>query len=294
MANVDNGSYLEWQGMQPNDKFLTTQANIDPGFIPALGLQLLAGNNFTKQYANDTSRFIINESAVKRMGYTVEGAIGKQVNFWGARGAIIGVVKDFHYKPLSAGIEPFIFRYQPKDRYFNLFIKIAAGNAATVLPQVQKLYKQFDSETPFEYHFLNESINKLYAAEQRTAGILFLFAGLTIFVACLGLFGLAVFAAEQRVKEIGIRRVVGASISSVVILLSAHFLRLVVAGILLALPLAWYATREWLQQYAYRIAIDWWVFAATGILVTAIALLTVSVQSIRAAAANPVRSLRTE
>ena len=295
LVNVDNSADFKWEGMKESDLFLATQANIDPSFIPTLGIQLMNGSNFLPQNVTDTVNYhILNETAVKRMGYTVDNVIGKKVTFWGATGSVIGVVKDFHFKPLSAGIEPFVFRYQPWAPYFNLLVKTEAGKTAEAISQIQKVYKKYDSETPVEFSFVDEAINDLYKNDNRTATIISLFAGLTIFVGCLGLFGLAVFSAEQRIKEIGIRKVLGASVPSLVQLLSKDFVKLVIVSILIASPLAYYVMHQWLQDFAYHIDIEWWVFALAGFIALLIALLTVSFQAVRAAVANPVESLRSE
>ena len=294
LVDVENSSYIDWEGMQKDDKFLITQANVTPDFITALNMKLINGSNFSTQQTNDTANYIINETAVKRMGYTTSNAIGKQVTFWGAKGHIIGVVKDFNFKPLNTGIEPFIFRYQPQDRYFTCFIKILPGMSQQVIPQIEKMYKKYEADVPLDYHFVSEDIAKTYSDDKRTAAIILFFANLTIFVGCLGLFGLTVFSAEQRIKEIGIRKVLGATITSITAVLSKDFLKLVITAIVIAIPVAWYIMNQWLQNYAYRISIDWWVFAAAGCLVIFIALLTISFQAIKAAIANPVKSLRTE
>jgi putative ABC transport system permease protein len=295
LANVDNSSNLEWEGMKESEQFLITQANIDPDFIPALGMELIAGKNFKFQTEEDSvNYFIVNETAVKLMGNSVDNVLGKQVTFYGAKGSIIAVVKDFHFKPLSSGIEPFIFRYQPWSAYFNLFVKTVPGKTTEAINQIQKYYKKYEAETPLEFTFLNESINQLYKDDKRTASIILFFACLTIFVGCLGLFGLTVFAAEQRIKEIGIRKVLGAGVLSVAQLLSKDFLKLVLVSVSIAVPIAWYVCRQWLQNYAYRIKLDWWVFAFVGIMVICIAFFTISFQAIKAAFANPVKSLRTE
>jgi putative ABC transport system permease protein len=294
LVNVDNSSYVEWEGMQADDRFLITQANVDPGFIPALNLQIMNGNNFSFQKTNDTATYIINEAAVKRMGYTVNNAIGKEVNFWGNKGRIIGVVKDFHFKPLSTGIDPFIFRYQPQDRYFSLFVKTVPGKTQEAIQQIKQSYRKYESEFPLQFSFVDEAINELYREDRRMATIILLFAGLTIFVGCLGLFGLTVFAAERRIKEIGIRKVLGAGVASITGLLSKDFLKLVVIATIIAIPAGWYATQKWLEGYAYRINTDWWVFGLVGLAVLIVALFTISFQSVKAAIANPVKSLRSE
>jgi len=294
LINVENTSYLGWEGMQPTDTFLITQANVDPDFIPTMGMQLLNGRNFSPQMTNDTATFIVNETAAKRMGYTLTSAINKKIDFWGAKGKIIGVVKDFNFKPLNSSIEPFLFRYQPMDNYFTMLVKTAPGNTAAAITQMQKQYKKYEADTPMDFSFVNESINRLYLQEKRTAGMILLFASLTIFVGCLGLFGLTVFAAERRIKEIGIRKVLGAGIASLAGLLSKDFLQLIILASIIATPVAWFVTGSWLQNYAYRISMDWWVFATVGFSVIIVSLATISVQAIKAAIANPVKSLRTE
>jgi putative ABC transport system permease protein len=295
LANDDNSTNLEWQGMKPSEEFLITQANIDPDFIPALNIELVKGENFKIQNVKDTiNNFIVNETAVRMMGNTVDNVIDKKVKFYGAPGRIIGVVKDFHFKPLSAGIEPFIFRYQPWSAYFHLFVKTVPGKTEEAINQIQKYYKKYDTETPLEFTFLNESIDQLYTKDKQTSSVILLFACLTIFIGCLGLFGLTVFAAEQRIKEIGIRKVLGATVATLVGLLSKDFLKLIFLSTLIAIPVAWYFSHQWLQNFAYRIHIEWWVFVLASLAVILIALLTVSFQAIKAAIANPVKSLRTE
>ena len=294
LVDVENSAYLEWEGMKEEDKFLITQSNADPDFIPALGMQLLYGNNFSWQKAGDTASYIVNEAAVKKMGLSYDSIIGKNVRFYGAKGTIIGIVKDFHFKPMSTGIAPFILRYQPWSRYFNLFVRIAPGKTRDVLLQAEKIYKKYEATAPFEFSFVSDRLEASYKDEKRTAGFILLFANLSIFIGCLGLFGLTVFSAEQRIKEIGIRKVLGAGMLSVTGLLSKDFLQLVIIAIAIAVPAAWYSSSKWLNNYAYRINIDWWVFVWVALLVTGIAFVTISFQAIKAAMANPVKTLRTE
>jgi putative ABC transport system permease protein len=292
MVNVANSSYLEWDGMQESDKFLITQANVDPDFIPVMGMSLIAGKNFSWQQTNDTATYIINETAVKQLGNSTENVIGRKVSFWGNKGTIIGVVKDFHFKSLNTGIEPFIFRYQPQENYYSLFIKTAKGKTNEAIEKVQSLSKSLEPEFPVQFSFVDESINKVYQKDKEVANIILLFAALTIFVGCLGLFGLTVFAAELRIKEIGIRKVLGAGIATITGLLLKDFLKLVVIATMIGIPVAWYASTLWLQNYAYRIDIQWWVFAAAAATVLLIAFLTISFHAVKTAKANPVKSLR--
>ncbi len=295
LVNVDNSADLKWKGMQASEVFLTVGANVDPTFIPALGMQLMSGTNFPPQEITDTiNNYILNETAVKRMGFTVNEVIGKQVTFWGATGPVIGVVKDFHFKSLNSGIEPFIFRYQPWAPYFSMFVKTAVGKTEEAITQLEKTYKNYETETPMEFSFVDAAIHDSYKNDQQMASIIFLFACLTIFVGCLGLFGLTVFAAEQRTKEIGIRKVLGASIASITSLLAKDFLKLVLIAIVIASPVAYYFMNQWLSDFAYRIDIQWWMFAAAGAAAMGIAFLTVGFQSVKAALANPVKSLRSE
>lgn len=294
LINVDNSGSLEWEGMQPGDNFLITQANIDPSFLPTLKIQLMSGTNFSTQKTNDTTNYILNESAVKRMGYTLQSAIGKSVNFWGAKGHVIGVVKDFNYKPLKAVIDPFIFRYQPEDRYFNLLVKTVPGKTEEAILQMEKIYKKYEADYPFQFSFVNEEINRLYLEDRRSMNIIFLFACLTIFVGCLGLFGLTVFATETRIKEIGIRKVLGANMGSLIKLLSKDFIKLVIFASVLAVPVAWIATNKWLQDYVYRIKLDWWIFLITAVLTITVAFLTVCIHAMKVATGNPSESLRAE
>jgi putative ABC transport system permease protein len=228
------------------------------------------------------------------MGLSAETIIGKEVIFYGATGKIIGIVKDFNFKPLSAGIEPFIFRYAPWNGYFTMFIKIAPGKTRDVLLQAEKLYKKYEPDAAFSFSFVAESLDATYRDDKKIAGFILFFANLSIFVGCLGLFGLAVFSAEQRIKEIGVRKVLGAGIVSITGLLSVNFLQLVLVGILLAVPVSWLAIHDWLNNFAYRINIDWWVFAIVGVLVIVLAFFTISFQAVKAARANPVKSLRAE
>lgn len=170
LVNVGNSSNVEWEGMQPKDEFLITQANVDPDFMPVTQMKILQGKNFSTQFSNDTATYIINETAARRMGFG-ENAIGKRIKFWGMEGLVVGVVRDFNFKPLNTAIEPFIFRYQPKDFYFNLFVKARAGKTTESIAQMQKLYKKYEADFPLQYSFVDEELNKLYGSQQRMANI---------------------------------------------------------------------------------------------------------------------------
>lgn len=296
LIDVSNSGTIEWQGQLPKDEFLITNMNIDADFIKTTGMALVSGRNFSAQITSDTlpgnGSYMINEAAAKRMGWTPTSALGKTITFWGMKGSVIGVLKDFHFRPLRMSIEPFIFRFRPKDFYFNLLVKTQPNTVQKTLADIARIYKTYETAYPISYGFVDQDLTRQYRTEQRTGQIILYFSILAILVSCLGLFGLATFTTEQRVKEIGVRKVLGASVSSIVTLLSKDFVKLVLIAILIASPLAWWASYNWLQDFAYRIDIQWWVFALAGLLALTIALLTVSFQSIRAALMNPVKSLR--
>jgi ABC-type antimicrobial peptide transport system permease subunit len=295
LVDVANSSYLEWEGQTPDTEFLITQMNTDPQFLTTTGIKLVAGRNFAT--ATDTSdlmgRYLVNETAAKRMGCTNQTVLGKKVKFWGLTGEVIGVVKDFHFRPLSTAIQPLIVRFRPREFYFNLLIKTQPQNLPQTVAAIEKLYKKLDPIHPIAYGFVNQDVEAQYQSQQRTGYIMLYFTVLAIFIACLGLFGLATFTAEIRTKEIGIRKVLGASVTSLTALLSKDFLKLVTIAIMIASPIAYYCMEKWLENFAYRIEISWWVFVATIILTVSLAFLTVSYQAIRTALSNPVTFSKT-
>jgi putative ABC transport system permease protein len=307
VVNVSQSGYLPSDryhtgliAMQPDrsEAQLTRMAffGIDERYLPTLGMKLVAGRNFSLDFPSDSTGVLINETAARLFGWT-KNPIGRMLTHPSVREGdrtrlyrVIGVVRDFHFRSLHEQIAPAVMVLG--DNSGALILKTRTDDLAGLLASLKTKWAAFQPGEPFEYSFLDESYQDSYAAERRTGAILALFAGLTIFVACLGLFGLATFTAEQRTKEIGVRKVLGASVASIVGLLSKEFLQLVFLALLLAAPVAWYAMSQWLQNFAYKITIGWWVFAGAGLLAMTTALLTVSVQAIRAARANPVESLR--
>ncbi len=286
---------IAWEGQTPGDEFLMSHVNVDPQFLSTTGMTLVAGRNFDAAFEGDTSlAYLINETAARRMGWTPEQAIGKRFTFWQTKGHIIGVVKDFHFRPMTTQIAPLLFRCWPKAYYSGLFVKAKAGRVREAIALIEKTYKKYHRESPPSYEFIDEVLENQYRTEQNTARIVLYFSILAIMVSCLGLFGLATYTAEKRTKEIGVRKVLGASVSSIVVLLSTGFLRLILMAIFIASPIAWYVLHKWLQNFAYSIAIDWWIFAFTGLLTVGVGLLTVSFQAVKAALVNPVKSLRSE
>ena len=298
LVDMQNSGGIEWEGQAPKDEFLITNMNADADFVATTGMSLAAGRNFSVQMPTDTASklgaYLINEAAAKRMGWTAATALGKRVKFWGLDGNVIGVLRDFHFRPLRVGIEPFIVRFRPKEFYFTLLVKTKPGNVSRTIADITTAYKKLDPDNSISYGFVDQDLDAQYRAEQRVARIIGCFAILTILISCLGLFGLAAFTAEQRTKEIGVRKVLGASVGSIVSLLSKDFLKLVLIAIVIASPIAWYAMNRWLQDFAYKITVEWWVFSLAGLLAMGIALLTVSFQSVKAALMNPVKSLRSE
>ncbi|MBE9462461.1 ABC transporter permease [Dyadobacter subterraneus] len=291
-----NNNYMVY----PDDKNMqlvkTLRYDVDASYIPTLGMEMAAGRNFSKEFGNDSSGVIINETAASMLGFKKD-ALDRTItntNNEGGKGTyrVIGVVKDFNFRSLHEKITPLVMILS-KDAG-NLIVKIKTKEVKGLLADMENKYKEFKPEQPFAFSFLDERFNNTYQAEQKTGSILGIFAGLTIFVASLGLFGLATFTAQQRTKEIGVRKVLGASIGSIVALLSGEFLKLVLIALVLASPVAWYIMTAWLQDFEYKISIEWWIFAISGLLAIAIALLTVSYQSIKAAMINPVTSIKME
>lgn len=271
----------------------------DYDFIPTYGIPMTAGRNFSRTYGTDTANFVINESAAKAIGWkTAQDAVGKNLGYGFIKGHIIGVMKDFHFESLHQTIRPLIFimpKPAPNQSFYNyVSIKISGKNISSALATIKNTWQKYLPEIPYDYTFLDEKFASLYESEQRQETIFTTFACIAIFIACLGLFGLSAFAISQRVKEIGVRKVLGANTGTIVTLLSKEFLKLVLIAAIIAFPVAWYAMHHWLQDFAYRINIHWWVFVVAGLAALFIALATVSFQAIKAALANPVKSLRTE
>jgi len=237
---------------------------------------------------------ILNEAAVKMFGYTSpQQAIGKKFSQWGREGTIVGVMKDFHFRSLQEVIKPLSMRIEPGACDL-VSINVDGHNLPTTIASIERLWKRILPDKPFSYFFLDEYFDKQYRAEDRFGRLFMYFAVLAIFISCLGLMGLAAYSTMQRTKEIGVRKIVGASTGSIVFLLSKDFLKLVGWAFLIAAPLAWFFCHGWLQGFAYRIDIYWWIFITAGLMASLIALITISFQAIKAAMTNPIVSLRTE
>ncbi|MFB0497222.1 putative ABC transport system permease protein [Mucilaginibacter sp. OAE612] len=279
----------------------TKQFHIDPGYIPTLGMHLLAGRNFDPVIASDTvNAVIINESMMKELGWRLESCIGRQLEGYGDLGfknpTVVGVVRDFNFQPLTDRVQPALFHQFERSREsLNFFyVRLQPGNPSKALAAVQSAWKKIAPDYPLQYNFLDEDINRFYQAEARLGNIISWAGGIAIFLGCLGLLGLSALAVVNRTKEIGIRRVLGASVPAIINLISKDFLGLVVGAFLISTPITWWFMNKWLQAYVYRVSIEWWFFCLGYIAIILVALLTLLFQAIKAAIGNPVKSLRTE
>jgi putative ABC transport system permease protein len=300
---------LRYRGAENSQ--LVNFLSVGNDYLNVLGIQLKEGRNFSEKFPGDTlnngipggpldqniGSVVLNETAVKELGIP-SPVVGKQL-LWGSDAdtmyyiTVVGVTKDFHFTSLRNEIKPFAF-FLTNRRVDNFTIKLSTDNLQGTLAQLENTWKKFSPERPFEYNFLDATYASLYQSESRFQKVFISLVILGIVIACLGLLGLSTFAAQQRVKEIGIRKVLGASVSNVVTLLSKDFLKLVFAALILAVPIAWYFMNRWLEDFAYRINIQWWIFIVAAVIAVVIAFITISFQAIKAAVANPVKSLRTE
>jgi putative ABC transport system permease protein len=268
---------------------------VDFDYINQYKIKMVAGRGFSRAFATDTTQaMVLNEAAVKMFGYTSpQLAIGKRFKLWGREGKIIGVMKDFHFRSLQEVIKPLSMRIEP-DGCNLVSVNVSSANLPATIAAIENKWKTLIPNRPFSYYFLDEFFDRQYRSEERFGKLFLNFAVLAIFISCLGLLGLASYSTMQRTKEIGVRKVMGASVSTIVNLLSKDFLKLVLISFFIAAPLSWFFMHQWLEDFAYRINISWWVFVVAGVTAALIALFTISFQAVRAAITNPVKSLRTE
>lgn len=283
---------VEWPGKDPNAKIMFSQASVGYDLLPTMGLIMKAGRAFSPDFKTDTAAYVINEKAAARIGY--QDPIGKPLTFWGKKGTIIGVVKDFHFNSLHTPIEPVVFRLTETEPWGLALIRTQPGQTKQALASLEAVMKRMNPKFPFSYQFADQEYARMYRSEQVLERLSKYFTALAVLISCLGLLGLAMFTAEQRQKEIGVRKVMGASVTNIVALLSKDFLKLVGVAFLVASPVAWYVLSRMLSNYAYKVDLSWWIFALAGLLAMLIAFLTVSFQSVKAALMNPVKSLRAE
>jgi putative ABC transport system permease protein len=289
--------YHDWTVYLPGGNLATgiDQQNIssDENFVKATGIQIISGRDFR---LHDSAKVLINETLMKRLGLNLKNAPGTKLLTGDERNyEVAGVMKDFNYSSLRDNINPFMIICEPKrDDIHDVIVNVSSNNYKTLLKKIETIWHKDLSTEPFEYSFLDAEVQQQYQSEITFANIINSFTLMAILISCLGLFGLAAFTAEQRKKEIGVRKVLGASVAGLAQLLSKDFLKLVGISILIATPIAWWIMNKWLQSFSYRVVISWWMFALAGAIAILIALITVSFQSIKAAIANPVNSLRSE
>jgi len=290
---VHSTTGFSWEGKTPETSFLIHQFSVDHDYVKTFNMNIIAGRNFSREFPVDetTQSFIVNETAVKAMG--LKNPVGSKFSLYRNEGQIIGVVEDFHYKSLQKEIEPLVLRIESqRDNY--VFVKFRSEHMQEAIASVRGVYKSFNPDYPLEYTFLDEAVERLYDSEQKTRKVFNYFTLVAILISCLGLYGLAAYMAQQKTKEIGIRKVLGASIMNIVTNLSKEFILLVFMANTIAWPLAYYFMNKWLKNFAYRIDLSVWTFVLSGLAALAIALLTISYQSIKAATADPADSLRYE
>ncbi|GAB3489565.1 ABC transporter permease [Spirosoma knui] len=293
-----NGMFFEQNGTMPTSTQVVQKFSVDSDYLNTLELKLVQGRNFSASFPSDAlGAVLVNEALVKKMGW--QKPIGKRVNYYigkdqTAEARVVGVVRDFHTYSLQHKIEPLVLQMPAPADKDNLYVRIRPEKTAEALAYISQVYHTYDPAASLSFHFLDENFSQQYKAEQKQGQVLLSFTLLAVLIACLGLFGLAAFAAEARTKEIGVRKVLGASVGNVVTLLSKDFIKLVLIAVGIGLPIAWYLTKQWLQNFAYHVDLEWWVFGLAGLLAASIAILTVSFQSVKAALMNPVKSLRME
>ncbi|MEX1238468.1 MAG: ABC transporter permease [Cyclobacteriaceae bacterium] len=283
-------SAVEWEGRGPGDRILFGNLEVGVGLIELMDFKIAEGRPFSEEFGPESRNIIFNESAIAAMGLT--DPVGKTIKLWGEERQIIGVVKDFHFESLYEKVKPCFLLWYPDRR--NILVKIRSGMERGTIERLQKFYQAFNEGLPFEYSFLDEDYQAMYAAEQRVAVLSRCFAGIAILISCLGLFGLAAFTVERRTKEIGIRKVLGSTGFGIMCLLSVDFTKMVLIAIIIGLPVSYFITQNWLFSFSYRINLEWWNFAGVGLMALFIAWFTVGMQTIKAAQVNPTECLKNE
>ncbi len=292
MTGHNGGTYgIQWPGKDPDDRTEFERMFVTEEFIDLMDIEIVAGRSFSDELSTERDKILFNEAAIAFMGF--EDPIGQKVQLWGSEVEIIGVVKDFHFESFHETIKP-VFIKLADDWMDYLVVKAQAGQERLMLESVEELHREFNPGFDLDYHFLNEDYQRMYDAETRVSVLSRYFAGLAVIISCLGLFGLASFTLERKSKEIGIRKTLGSSNFSLVARLSSELTRMVVAAILIGLPISYFATSAWLENFAFRISLEWWFFVGAGLITMFIALGTVSFQAIKASTINPVRYLRDE
>ncbi|MDH3650103.1 MAG: ABC transporter permease, partial [Saprospiraceae bacterium] len=292
IGRQNNTAGLDWKGKNPEDLILFENVRVNYDLIETMNIEMKEGRSFSRDFGADTTKIIFNEAAIKIMN--LEQPIGEVIRLWDQHDLeIVGVVKDFNFQSLHENVNPLFFHLNPRNTW-NIMVRIGAGKEKATLDKLSNLYGQFNPGFPFDYDFLDDEYAMLYAAEQRVASLAKYFAGFAILISCLGLFGLAAYTAQRRIKEVGIRKILGSTVGSIILLLSKDFTRLVIVAILISLPLSYLLVQKWLSRFAYKIDLEIWYFASAGLLALVIAWLTVASQALRAAHINPVECLKVQ
>ncbi|MEP7108290.1 MAG: ABC transporter permease [Ferruginibacter sp.] len=292
-TNLTSGTVtIEWEGKDPRSQTVFPSMYVSEDFIDVFKMKILNGRSFSTSFKADSTNYIVNEKALEIMGMKVNNAVGKPLSFQGNKGTIIGVVKNFNFKPIQQAIEPLVLCLNKWGG--TVVVRTKPGNTEETIKALEKISRQLNPAYPFTYNFLDQDLAGLYSGEQRLGRLFNLFAILAIFISCMGLYGLSAFMAEQRTKEIGVRKVLGASVFNIVYLLSTGFTRLIFIAMAIAIPLSWFAINSWLEGFAYHIQVSWIIFLLASVTALFIAWITVSYESVKAAIANPVESLRME
>jgi putative ABC transport system permease protein len=293
-ASTGSVGGVDWEGEKPGDNILWYNFCVDYDFLETLGLEMSEGRFFSREFATDVTNYVLNEAAVKTLSWKLP--IGKSFSVWRRPGEVIGIVKDFHFRSLHDKIQPLVLRFEPVHKYLYdvILIRLSSENISPTISFIEKTFREFDPRSPFVYSFLDEEIDKFYRKEQKFVQTFNYFSFLAVLIACLGVFGMLSFSIEQKTKEIGIRKVLGAKVSGIVKLLSKELLKCVLLANIIAWPAAYWIMRSWLRSYAYRVNLGLSLFILSSAMILAIALLTVSYKALKAACANPVDSLRYE
>jgi hypothetical protein len=283
---------IEWSGKDKDLQVSFADGVVGYDFVKTMKLQLKEGRDFSTEFGTDSASYILNETAVKKIGF--KDPVGQTVIWGNRRGKVIGVLKDFHFASMHQAIDPLIVRLDENWGWGTILVRIKPGKTKEAIAGLEKICREVNPKFPFTYQFSDLAFSRLYKSEEMVSRLSYFFAFLAIFISCLGLFGLSTFTASQRIKEIGVRKVLGASVKGIIGLLSVNFLKPIAIAVLIAIPVSSYLTNQWLEKFAYKVDIEWWIFLVAGTITVFVAVLTVSYQSIKAAMSNPVKSLRSE
>ncbi|MBA4054155.1 MAG: hypothetical protein C0490_05535, partial [Marivirga sp.] len=283
---------VNWDGRDQNSVINFALSSVGYDFVKIMNLEIVEGRGFDRNIIADSVNFLVNEEAVRQMGF--KDPVGKQISVFGKRGSIVGVLRDYHTNTLHQAIDPLVLDVKEHMNFGTVLVRTEKGKTREAIEGLEKLYSQMNPQHAFNYTFMDERYGQLYKSEQVVSKLSNVFALLAIAISCMGLLGLAIFSAEQRRKELSIRKVLGATVGGIVMKFSKDFLKLVIFALVIAVPMAWFTMHNWLQQFAYRIDLSWWMFAIAGIVAVVLSMLTISVQAVKSAFENPVKNLRSE